>query len=224
MDNDGDKDLVAGNWGLNSQLRASTEEPASLVWKDFDNNGSLDIFLCYYLQGKSYPYVSRDELLDQVYPMRRKFTSYKSYADAVISDIYPATELETASHLQATNLATTLFENKGGHFIERQLPLQAQFSPVYRIVTSDVDGDGKNDLILLGNNDYTRLKMGKMDANFGTVLINDGNGQFHYAKPAETGLLVVGDVKDAALINNNGQRILLIGINNSGWMNYKIIQ
>ena len=57
MDNDGDKDLVAGNWGLNSQLRANAEEPATLVWKDFDNNGSLDIFLCYYLQGKSYPSV-----------------------------------------------------------------------------------------------------------------------------------------------------------------------
>ncbi|HEX6193388.1 MAG TPA: VCBS repeat-containing protein [Chitinophagaceae bacterium] len=222
MDNDGDQDLVAGNWGLNSQMRASVEEPASLVWKDFDSNGSLDPLLCFYLQGKSYPYVSRDELLDQVYPMRRKFTSYKSYADATLTDIYPASELETASRLQATHLATTLFENKDGQFVARSLPLQAQFSPVYRILAEDYNSDGKIDLLLLGNNDNVRLKMGKMDANFGTVLLNNGDGSYRYSKPTETGLLVVGDVKDAAIVKIEGKSILVIGINNSGWMNYRI--
>ena len=62
-DSDGDMDMIAGNWGLNTQLKASKTEPVELFWKDFDNNGSIDPFLCYYIQGKSYPFVSRDELL-----------------------------------------------------------------------------------------------------------------------------------------------------------------
>ena len=85
FDKDGDIDLIAGNWGLNSQLQCSKDEPMEMIYKDFDNNGSIDPILTCYIQGKSYPYISRDELLDQMYPMRKKFTSYKSYADATVN-------------------------------------------------------------------------------------------------------------------------------------------
>ena len=222
MDQDGDMDLIAGNWGLNSQVKANLNEPASMVWNDFDHNGSVDPFLNYYIQGVSYPYVSRDELLDQVYPMRRKFTSYKSYADATMKDIFSSPEIDSARHLEATHLSTTLFENVDGRFIPRTLPLQAQFSPVYKIVVHDWNGDNHEDLLLLGNNNHPRLRMGKMDASFGTVPLNDGKGKFRYAGYQETGLIVAGDVKDAAIIGTGTQQHLLIGINNEGWMHYKL--
>ena len=56
-------------------------------------------------------------------------------------------------------------------------------------------------ILLLLSNDYPRLKMGKMDANFGTVLLNDGKGNFRFLQNKEAGLLVAGDVKDAAVIH-----------------------
>ena len=220
-DKDGDLDMVAGNWGLNSQLKASKAEPVEMFWKDFDNNGSIDPFLCYYIQGKSYPFVSRDELLDQVYPMRRKFTSYKSFADVTMKDMFSDEDLKSANHLQANHLATSYFENKGGRFALRSLPVQAQFSPVYKIIAEDWNKDGSVDLLLLGNNDFPRLKMGKMDANFGIVLLNDGKGNFKNLDYKDSGLLLAGDVKDAAVINIGTERLLLIGINNSEWINYK---
>ena len=223
-DKDGDMDIIAGNWGLNSQLKANNEEPIEMIWKDFDNNGSIDPFLCCYIQGKSFPYVSRDELLDQVYPMRRKFTSYKSYADALLQDMYTADELKDAGKLKATHLATTFFENRNGQFIERSLPIQAQFSPIYKIIVQDWNKDGHDDLLLLGNNEYPRLKMGKIDANFGTILINDGKGNFQFVQNKEHGLLVAGDVKDAAIIRVKNDRYLLIGINNADLINYKLIE
>ncbi len=222
IDNDGDMDIIAGNWGLNSQLHCNEAEPLEMIYKDFDNNGSIDPFLCCYIQGKSYPYVSRDELLDEIYSMRKKFTSYKSYADATINDIFSADELKDAKHLKANCLETMIFENRNGIFYPHPIPLQAQFSPVYKIIVGDLNKDGSPDILLFGNNEYPRLKIGKMDANFGTVLLNDGKGNFKYAGPAETGLFVPGDVKDAALINNAGVKYLLIGINNSDILNYKL--
>nr|GFD12145.1 hypothetical protein [Tanacetum cinerariifolium] len=99
---DGQPDLIAGNIGLNSQLRATAQEPASLYYADFDNNGSIDPFLNFYVDGKSYPFVSRDELNEVIYPMRRRFTSYKAYADAVMTDIFSAEDLGKASKLEAT--------------------------------------------------------------------------------------------------------------------------
>ena len=176
------------------------------------------------MQGVSYPYVTRDELLDQIYPMRKKFTSYKSYADATMNEIFSAEELATANRFEANHLATTLFENVNGKYIPVSLPIQAQFSPVYKIVTRDWNADGHIDLLLLGNNAHPRLRTGKMDASFGTVLLNDGKGNFRNAPFQESGLLVPGDVKDAAIIKTGTQLHLLIGINSEGWMNYKITQ
>ena len=224
MDLDGDMDLIAGNWGLNSQLKASVSEPIEMISKDFDGNGSPDPILCYYINGISYPFVTRDELLDQLYPMRRKFTSYKSYADATLNDLFTADELVNAQRMKVTQLATSLFENVNGKFRLRTLPVEAQFSPVYSIVIYDLNQDGYEDILLMGNNEHVRLKMGKMDASFGTVLLNNGKGEFQVAPVSQTGLLVAGDVKDATLLNSKGANYLLIGINNGGLLNFKINQ
>jgi hypothetical protein len=207
---------------LNSQVHASEQEPAEMICKDFDNNGSLDPILCFYIQGKSYPYVSRDELLDQLYPMRRKFTSYKSYADAALTDVFSPDELKDAMKMRATQLETMVFINDKGHFIPRKLPMQAQLAPVYKILTLDVNADGFEDVLLLGNNDYPRLKLGKMDACFGTLLVNDGKGNFTYLPQSGSGLRIAGDVKDAVIIKAGGQEYLVAGINNSSLLTYRI--
>jgi hypothetical protein len=202
IDNVGDKDIIAGNWGLNSQLIASTNEPASINYADIDNNGSVDPFICYYIQGKSYPYVSRDELLDQVYSMRRRFTDYNSYADATLTDFIDAS-MPKLNSLQANFLETVIFENQEGQFVPRSLPVQAQFSPIYKIVVQDVNNDALPDLLLLGNTDYPRLKMGKIDADFGILLLNEGKGNFRYCNQRQSGLRIVGDVKDAVWLTTN---------------------
>jgi len=222
VDGDGDMDLVAGNWGLNSQLHCNEKEPLEMIYKDFDNNGSIDPFLCCYIQHRSYPYVSRDELLDQVYALRRKFTSYASYADATITGVFSQEELRDAKHLQADHLETMLFENRDGIFYPHAIPLLSQISPVYKIIVEDVNKDQFPDIILFGNNEYPRLKIGKMDANFGTVLLNDGKGNFHVASYDESGLFVPGDVKDASIIHANGAKYLLIGVNNSDLLAFKL--
>ncbi|MBS1600541.1 MAG: VCBS repeat-containing protein [Bacteroidetes bacterium] len=222
IDGDGDMDIIAGNLGLNTQIKASEKQPAEMFFKDFDNNGSIDPFLCFYMQGKSYPYVSRDELLDELYPMRKKFTSYKSYADATINDIFSAEDLKDAGHLKATWLETTIFENINGKFFPKKLPAQAQFSPVYKILVADLNHDHADDLILLGNNDYPRLKIGKVDANFGVVLINDGKGNFSSMTQQQSGLRITGDVKDACILQSAGQQYLVVGINGAPVVNYKL--
>src|SRR5690606_38571622 len=133
FDGDGDVDIVAGNLGLNTQLKASQTEPVELVYKDFDKNGSVDPILTYYIQGASYPFASRDELLDQIYGMRSKFTSYASYADARLNNIFSKGDLKNANVLKATTLESLYIENRGGTFIEKPLPREAQFAPIYAI-------------------------------------------------------------------------------------------
>ncbi|TWR31122.1 RNA-binding protein [Mucilaginibacter pallidiroseus] len=215
VNGDGKPDLVAGNIGLNTQFRATDKEPAELYYADFDNNGSIDPFFTFYMQGKSYPFVSRDEINEQIYPMRRRFASYKAYADATITDIFTPAELATAKKLAINETRTTLYINQNGKFVAATLPMQAQFAPVTQILTNDFDHDGKTDLLLLGNHADNRLKLGSMDANYGCLLKGDGKGGFVYVSQPHSGLSVTGDVKSALEIKVNKTPHLLIGTSDS---------
>ncbi|MDQ6843557.1 MAG: VCBS repeat-containing protein [Bacteroidota bacterium] len=219
MNGDGKPDLVIGNMGLNTQCKASDSEPAEMFYKDFDNNGSVDPILCFYIQHKSYPYVSRDELLDQMSNMRTRFPDYKSYADATMKEIFTPEEMKDAKHLGANDLSTSYFEfGADGKFHEKPLPLQAQFSPVFTINALDYDKDGKQDLLLCGNINQARLRFGKCDANYGILLKGDGKGNFNYINQQQSGFHIWGDVRSVLTINN----ILVFGINQKDTKAYKL--
>jgi hypothetical protein len=210
LNGDGIQDLVIGNMGLNTQCKVSDAEPAEMCYKDFDNNGSMDPILCLYVQHKTYPYVTRDELLDQMSIMRTRFTDYKSYANTTLKDIFSAEEMENVKHLQANDLSTAYFEGGAdGKFHKMALPIQAQFSPVFTINTIDYDKDGKLDLLLCGNMNHARLRFGKNDANYGVLLKGDGKGHFNYISQQQSGFHIWGDVRSVLSINNS----LLFGIN-----------
>ena len=215
---DGKPDLIIGNLGLNSQCKVSDKEPADLYYKDFDNNGSVDPILCFYIQGKSYPYVTRDELIDQISIMRNRFPDYKSYADATLKDIFTPDELEGANHLQVNCLETSYFESDSkGKFHKKQLPLEAQFSPVFTITDLDYDKDSSEDLLLCGNINHARIRFGKYDANYGILLRGDGKGNFTYIPQWQSGFHLWGDVRSVLEVNN----MLLFGINQQTMKAYK---
>jgi hypothetical protein len=210
MNGDGKRDLIVGNLGLNSQCKVSDKQPAEMIYKDFDDNGAVDPIMCFYIKGKSYPYITRDELLDQMSVMRPRFPDYTSYADAGMKDIFTEEELKGAKTLKANYLKTAYFESgRDGRFKEKPLPIQVQFSPVFTITPGDFDGDGYKDLLLCGNINQSRLRFGKYDANHGIFLKGNGKGAFSYVPQYLSGLDLRGDVRSAITINNT----LLFGIN-----------
>jgi enediyne biosynthesis protein E4 len=214
MDGDGDLDLIAGNWGLNSPIKVSRSEPAILFYNDFDNNGSVDPLICYYIQGKPYPMASRDEMTDQIVSLRQRFPTYDSYANATIDDILTPEQLHSAKQLETDYFETTYFENNNGVFEAKKLPLQANFSPVYAISTGDFDKDGKRDIILAGNTDHARIKIGKIDAGYGVLLKGDGKGHFEYVPQLKSGLNVSGCTRDIIGISGKKGDRLVFAVNN----------
>lgn len=222
FDHDGNMDLIAGNFGTNSQLKSSANEPLSLTFKDFDNNGTVDPILTYYNEKQSYPWASRDEMLGQLPVLRRKFPTYESYSEARLSDLFPAGDLKTAGVLSATELRTVVFRNTGSKFKKQLLPVEAQFSPVYAIETLDYNQDGNTDFILAGNQNAICVRLGVMDASFGQLYEGDGKGNFRYISQPASGLSLTGDVKSLKVLTINKKRYLLAGVNNLGIVTFKM--
>ena len=216
IDNDGDMDIIAGNYGTNSQIKGSEKEPVTMTFSDFDNNGSVDPILSYYVDGISYPFPSRNELLTQLNTLRRKFPDYSSYANAKLTDVFSPEDLASATILTATELRTVLFINSGSRFEKRSLPVQAQFAPVHAIGILDYNNDGNKDMILAGNQNAMCVRLGVMDANYGQLYEGDGKGNFRYVPQTESGFIIVGDVRSLKTLPVKGKLHLFIGINNFG--------
>jgi hypothetical protein len=105
-------------------------------------------------------------------------------------------QLKDAGVLKAEMMQTVYLENQGGKgFALHPLPLPAQYSPVYGIVTEDVNADGKKDILLAGNNSWTRIKFGRYTANQGVVLLGNGKGDFTYVTQTKSGLSMRGNVR-----------------------------
>jgi len=213
MDGDGDLDLLAGNFGLNTQLTASAEKPLRMYAADFDQNGSIDPILECYIDDSYYPYASRDELLDQLAGMRSKFTDYASYSKAKLPDLFSAEDLAKAQLLEANTFESTYFENTEAGFVPHALPRMAQSFPVYAQLVTDVNGDGNLDIILGGNQSQSRIRIGKIDAGLGMVLLGDGKGNFDALSPRESGLSTKGDIKSIIELAVGDQKILVFGVN-----------
>ena len=204
LNKDGKPDIIAGNIGTNTQFKLSAETPAEIYYSDFDNNGSIDPILNFYIDGKSYPYVTRDELLGQLSSLRQRFTSYEKYSDAGMSDFFNEVELQNTKKLSSTHQETTvLLSTVTEKYKMATLPVQAQFSPISEILTIDLNKDGNIDILFLGNNDYYKLRIGKFDANYGTVLLGDGKGNFNYVTQTNSGLSIKGSNTHALFINDD---------------------
>ncbi len=202
MDNDGDPDLIAGNQGMNNTFRATPQTPVQLYYADFDENGSVDPVLTYYIDGESQVAFSRDELVGQMVSLRKKFPSYAAYAQAGLSDILTKEQKQSADTLTATCFESLYVQNQGnGSFTYQPLPIEAQFSPVFAIQATKINGDSLPDLVLGGNLTNTRVSTGRYDANHGMILLGQDTG-FRYEPPARTGISTTGDVRDIVRIND----------------------
>ena len=212
LDGDGDEDIVAGNYGLNTQFKVGDQFPISVLSKDFDGNGKSDAITSYFIEGKAYPSHSLDDLLEQLPSLRKRFNTYSSYANTDMGSLLKSAERENAVELKAAQMQTLIIENTGTRkLVTHRLPIQAQFSPVFAIAATDVDLDGKKDLILCGNQSGTRIKYGCYDANVGFVFRNKGGLTFSFIPPSLSGISITGDIRSIAVFE--ASKKLIMGVN-----------
>lgn len=213
IDNDGDIDLIAGNLGLNSRLQATEKEPVKLYYNDFDANGRKEQVLTYFLHGRELPFANKDELQKQIPMLKKKFLYAEDFAKADLEKIFTKEKLSASEILQADYFSNALFINDGKmKFTAQALPWQAQLSSLRDAVVIDANKDNLPDILLVGNYYKNNIQMGRYDADFGTILLNKGKGNF--AAENINGLPIKGEVRHIRKIRINGKAAFVLARNN----------
>ncbi|MBA4408139.1 MAG: VCBS repeat-containing protein [Bacteroidota bacterium] len=224
VDKDGDIDFIAGNHGLNSRFKATEEKPVSMYVNDFDLNGTAEQIICAYDGDVSFPLALKHDLTRQLPGMEKKYPTYEMYKNQKITDLFSPEQLTNAIHLDATLLETALFINDGtGHFSMKNLPSEAQFSPVFAVEITDFDGDGNPDILLGGNLYNAKPEVGRYDASYGTYLSGDGHGNFKFIPATKTGFRLEGEVRDIVEVKTSTGKILVVARNNDKTQVFKIL-
>lgn len=215
LDNDGDIDFVAGNLGLNSPLQGTSERPLQLHYTDFDENGSIDPILSEFEEGDYYPVASLDQLTQQLPKIKKEILYYHTFATTTTSDLLALLNKKEYRTLKAEELRSSYLENLGdGTFRMKPLPMEAQLAPINSILIEDLDHDGFQDLLLVGNDYNTEVVHGRYDASFGTLLLNQQNGSFEKMPHAGFGFNVTGDAKSLVRLDlQDGNSAFIAGIN-----------
>ena len=215
FDQDGDTDYIAGNRGMNSHFHASANEPLCVYANDYNKDGLLDPVMSYYVQGIKHIGHPRSNLVEQINNMRGRFRTHTDYANATFEESFTPEELSEAYVVCAQRFESSYLENLGkGKFRISSLPTEAQFSPVYGIVTGDYNDDGNLDALLVGNSYSTEVISGRDDASIGLYLKGNGKGNFQSMNVGASGFLADGDSKGmATLIGAEGRELIIVGNN-----------
>jgi hypothetical protein len=225
VDGDGNMDLIGGNLGLNSLLKTSIKEPVEMYLNDFDNNGSLDQVICSYQNGISYPFASLDELSAQISVLGEKYPRYSDFGGKTVKDIFGKNAVEKSIIKKAELFESCLFLNKGNGIFEiMKLPVEAQFSPLRDIMVKDINKDGRQDLILAGNDYAVRPSYGRYDASYGWCLLRDPGETYKTLIPVKSGLKITGDARRILPIEISGIHYMVAAVNNGDLQIFKLLK
>jgi enediyne biosynthesis protein E4 len=222
FDNDNDIDYVAGNFGLNTHFHASAEEPISVVFSDFDNNGALEAITSYYDDGVNYPMPSLDVLTSQLPVLKRKILYHRTYANTSTKRLLEVAGNARSESLYCKTLQSGYVENQGnGKFAFKPFPVVMQTAPVYGMITEDVDADGNLDFIAVGNSYSPEVVGGRCDAFIGQVMLGDGKGAFKPMPVTQSGFFADGDAKSISKILVGGSVLCMVTQNNDSLKVFK---
>ena len=207
LNNDGKKDMIAGNSGLNHKLKASIENPVKIYLDDFDENTSLDPIIFYNFFGNPVPFASRDKLVNSLPYLKKKFLKYNDFVKAKNIELLTEKDkiFETKSIFEMRSMA--FIQNEENIFNSSPLPSPLQLSSIEDFYIDD------DKIYYVGNYSGNVSELGPSLSNPGGVLI--GFDGYNYDSHKSLGLPLNYEARHIDKINKNS--LLIIGNNNSSY-------
>ena len=217
FDGDGRLDIVAANWGRNTPQQAFLTDGWRVYYGDFAGRGMVEMIEAF--SDRDYqrvvPWRDRDALAQAIPWVRERFTSHAAYSQANVEQVL-GSRFQQARELRVNWLDSVVFLNRGDRFVPRPLPLEAQLAPAFAVCVADADGDGQEDVFLSQNFFGVDERSTRHDAGRGLWLRGDGKGQFTALSGQESGVLVYGEQRGAALCDYDGDGRVDLAVSQNG--------
>jgi hypothetical protein len=193
------------------------------LWiNDFDDNKSAEKIITQVIDNKDRPLYVKKDLAGMVQSIKKSSIKNHDYATRTMTDLFGKEKMEKSSkRLFNYSLSYVALSTGDGKFITKVLPVEVQLSAVKAISLADVDGDGYPDILLAGNEHGFVPQFSRLDASFGSVLLNDKSGSFTHVPESKTGICVKGEVKDIAALTIDNKKHLLFLVNNNNPVLFK---
>ena len=210
VNNDGYKDYIIGNVGGNIKHKVTKDKTMRVYADDFDSNGTLDVILSQEYNGIFVPSRGKECSTQQMPFISQKIPTFSQFANSSLEDIY-GDKIHTAYQKEINQLKSIVLINDGnGIFTKSVLPPLAQTMPILSADVIDLNKDGFEDLVIVGNIYNTEVETPRLDNNYGLVLLSNQKDNYTALHPEETGLYVDGNAKSVKAIDNK----VLIMLNN----------
>lgn len=223
VNRDGRPDIIAGNQGLNSRMKASGKAPLKLWVHDFDRNGSIEQILTMTENNRDIPLVLLQDLREQMPRITNRIPDFKTYAKMDMNDLFTEEELKGGRVLTATEMESALFLNReDGSFEKHKLPLGAQFTPLYAGLFLERPEKEVPIVLTGGNLDAVKPLFGAYQSGIGSVLQFEGE-IMSLLSPAHSGFIVEGEVRGIHSVKSRDNLLFLVIRNNNSPVWFKQI-
>jgi hypothetical protein len=211
VNGDGNKDILAGNWGLNNKFSSGKNGPLRLYVADYDNNGRMDQLMSYTLNGEEYPFLAKDEVERALPLLKKHYLRYAEYAGVIMKDVFYGW-VDTIKPVMAEKLASVVCYGDGkGNFGMNDLPAELQLSPI--MTFQKMPGSGKNVYISGGNFFDVIPYEGRYDAQ-ALAVFSAKNDEEISVYPPQSVYQYNGQVRDLKWLNTKQEKLLLVAGNN----------
>jgi enediyne biosynthesis protein E4 len=162
------------------------------------------------------PVFLKREITDQFPGLKKQNLKHSEYARKTIQELFGKEAINKSTRKEFNYCSSVIAINGGeGKFKVLPLPQMVQLSSVNAVEVLDINGDGMMDLLAGGNRFVYPPQFGRLDASYGHVLINKGQGNYQWIEPAQSGINIKDQVRSIKKIKGTNNLSYTLWVSNN---------